>query len=63
MAGTGIWIFGGVTGILGLFGLMVASHAHEAVFYWAGLVLFVFATFLVLATIKQGFDRQEALGH
>ena len=62
MQGTGSWIFGGLTGLIGLIGLIVAAHAHEQVFYFTGVVLFVFAVALVLATIKTCFDRQAAHG-
>ena len=57
MQGTGNWIFGGLVGVLGLVGLMVAAHAEGEVFYWAGIALFVSATGFVMATIKAGFDR------
>jgi len=56
--GTESWIFGGLVGLLGLIGLLVAAHAHGEVFYWAGIALFVFSTLLVMATIKTSFDRQ-----
>ncbi|MBI1776819.1 MAG: hypothetical protein HYR63_15850 [Proteobacteria bacterium] len=62
MEGTGRWVFSGIVGIIGIVGLMAAARAHESVFYWSGLMLFVFSVLLVMATVKRCFDRQELPG-
>jgi uncharacterized membrane protein YfcA len=59
MNGVNDWILGGVTAILAVIGLYVASHAHDEVGYYGGLVFFIFAVGLIFYQIKRGFDRRE----
>ncbi len=53
------WILGGVTAILAVIGLFVASRAHDQVGYYGGLIFFLFAVGLILFQIKRGYDRRE----
>jgi hypothetical protein len=59
MNGISNWILGGATAILGIVGLYVASHAHDEVGYYGGLIFFIFAVGLILFQVKRGFDRLE----
>ena len=59
MNGVSDWILGGLTAILAVIGLYVASHAHDEVGYYGGLIFFVFAVGLIFFQIKRGFDRRE----
>lgn len=59
MNGVSDWILGGVTAVLAVIGLYVASHAHDEVGYYGGLLFFVFAVGLIFFQIKRGFDRRE----
>jgi hypothetical protein len=45
------WIVGGVMGAFGLFGLLVASRAHEGPFYYFGLGLFALGVIVIYAMI------------
>ena len=51
------WIFGGLTTLIGLCGLVLAAHAADSVMYGVGLALFVFAMLFDFWLIKSGFDR------
>jgi hypothetical protein len=56
---TGKWIGGGVLVIMGLLGLGISAHAHDAPFALFGLLLFVFAIvvvfrFITMATASSG---------
>lgn len=51
MGRVGNWIMGGVIGLLGLLGLFMASRAHDDMFYFSGILLFVFAIFLIFRLI------------
>ncbi len=53
------WILGGLTAILAVIGLYVASHAHDEVGYYGGLLFFIFAAGLIFFQIKRGFERRE----
>jgi hypothetical protein len=59
MDGLSDWILSGVTAVLGVVGLFVASRAHEEVGYYGGLIFFIFAVGLILLQIKRAFDRRE----
>ena len=41
--GLASWVIGVLVGLVGLVGLFMASRATDAVFYWVGLLFFVFA--------------------
>jgi uncharacterized membrane protein YfcA len=62
MNGVSDWILGGVTAVLAVIGLYVASHAHDEVGYYGGLLFFIFAVGLIFFQLKRGFDRRER-GH
>jgi len=49
----GPWILGGIMGLLGLFGLFLASGAEDRVFYGSGLALFVFCVLFIFAMIAR----------
>ncbi|NBC33570.1 MAG: hypothetical protein GVY13_12925 [Alphaproteobacteria bacterium] len=51
MGNIGNWVMGGVIGFLGLLGLFMASRAEDDMFYFAGILLFVFAIFFVFRLI------------
>ncbi|HXV26092.1 MAG TPA: hypothetical protein VED46_17780 [Alphaproteobacteria bacterium] len=59
MNGVGDWILGGATAVLGIIGLFVASHAHDEVGYYGGLLFFIFAVGLILFQVKRRYDRLE----
>lgn len=51
MGRIGNWITGGLIGVVGLVGLVMASRAHDDMFYFAGLLIFVFAVLLIFRLI------------
>lgn len=51
MGQIGNWIMGGTLGLLGLLGLFMASRAHDDMFYFSGLLLFVFSIFFIFRLI------------
>ncbi len=59
MNGLSNWILGAVTAVLGVIGLYVASHAHDEVGYYGGLLFFLFSVGLILLQVKRGYDRLE----
>ena len=60
MQGTGKWIAGGVIGLIGVLGLFLSAHAHDATFYYVGLAVFVLSVPIVGAMVKRHFDMQES---
>jgi hypothetical protein len=57
MQGTGIWVMGAIMAILGLVGLLLASHAEDGPMYIVGLIFFLFAVLFDFWLVKQSFDR------
>jgi hypothetical protein len=57
MKGTGIWIVGGMIGVLGIIGLLVAAHAEDTPMYLVGIIFFLFAVLFDAWLVKQSFDR------
>lgn len=59
--GTANWVLGGISGVLGLGGLFVASRSgpHEAVAYYGGLGFFVIGLLIVFYFLKLGLDEAE----
>ncbi len=55
----GKWIGGVVLGLLGLLGLVMASRAADATFYWTGIVVFVVTVFAIFYLMHKGFDQAE----
>jgi hypothetical protein len=53
----GPWILGGVMALLALFGLGLASHAQDDVFYGTGLGLFAFAVLFIFFLIHRHVGR------
>lgn len=51
MGNVGRWVTGGLIAVLGLVGLVMASPAHDDMFYFAGLLIFVFAIFMIFRLI------------
>jgi uncharacterized membrane protein len=49
----GTWIFGVIMGLLSLFGLFLASRAHDQMLYLAGLFLFLFGIAFIFALIAR----------
>jgi len=57
--GIGKWIGGGVLSILGLIGLGISAHAHDAAFSLFGMLLFLFAIVVVFRFITLATGTQE----
>ncbi len=53
----GSWILGGVMGVLGLFGLGLASRAQDPIFYGTGLALFIFCVLFIFFLIARHTGR------
>ena len=49
----GQWIFGGIMGLLALFGLALASRAHDAMFAFFGYMLFLFGIAVIFGLIHR----------
>lgn len=49
----GTWIFGVIMGLLSLFGLFLASRAHDGMLYAFGLLLFVFGVGFIFELIRR----------
>jgi hypothetical protein len=56
------WIVGIVSGLLGLLGLFLASHAVDDGIAVFGFALFAFGVLMVFWLIKKAFDAGEAAG-
>ena len=52
MNGVNDWILGGVTAILAVIGLYVASHAHDEVGYYGGLIFFIAVDWIFAEYLK-----------
>jgi hypothetical protein len=53
----GPWILGGAMAVLGLFGLFLASAAHDRVIYGTGLALFAFGVLFIFGLIHRYVGR------
>jgi hypothetical protein len=53
----GVWVLGAVMGVLGLFGLFLASAAMDDVFYGTGLGLFLFSVLFTFGMIHRYVGR------
>ena len=53
MGRIGIWITGALFGLVGLVGLFMASGAQDDMFYFSGLVMFVFSILLIFRLISK----------
>jgi hypothetical protein len=53
----GSLVLGAVMGVLGLFGLFLASAATDGVFYGTGLGLFLFCVLFIFAMIHRYVGR------
>ena len=62
MQGTGIWVLGGLVGIIGIVGLLLAAHAEEGPIYIVGLIVFGLAIAVDGWLIKRGYDRAAGAG-
>jgi hypothetical protein len=61
----GNWVAGAVLGLVGLFGLILASRAHEGALYVLGLVIFLIAVLLIfglIARVTRNPPRRDGLG-
>lgn len=45
------WIIGAVMGLIALFGLLLASRAHDGVFSYFGLALFAFGVLYIYGMV------------
>jgi len=57
------WVWCGVTAVMAVLALFVASGASGPVGYWGGLGFFVVAVLFIMHQIKQAFDQAEAEAH
>lgn len=64
--GDGKWVLGGLMGLLSFVGLLMASRAVDAAFYWTGMALSLFGILFIFALIGQSYrppperrDREE----
>ncbi len=57
------WIMGILAGLAGLFGLFMASAAHDTGIYIFGMALMVFAVLFCWFMIKTSFDEAERRPH
>jgi hypothetical protein len=53
--GDGKWIFGGIMALLSLIGLLMASRAIDATFYWTGLAFFLFGVLAIFGLIGKAY--------
>ena len=53
----GPWVLGTAMGLVGLFGLALASAAEDTVFYGTGLALFLFGVLFVFGLIHRCVGR------
>ncbi len=58
--GVGKYFFGAVLAALALLSLMVASHAHGGVFYWAGIGFFAVCVLMVFTLIGKYAGNPDA---
>ena len=54
-----VWLTGGMFSLIGIFGLLMASKAHDTVGYYGGLAIFVFAVLVVFFLIHRGTSTQD----
>lgn len=47
------WVVGVLVGLVGLVGLFMASRATDTVFYWVGLLFFLFGVLFCFGLIGQ----------
>ena len=60
MAGIGTWVLGGVMGLLALVGLIMASGAADGMFYFTGLLFFLFGVLFIFFLIGRNVGRPSA---
>ncbi|MEZ5668524.1 MAG: hypothetical protein R3F55_13995 [Alphaproteobacteria bacterium] len=58
-AGIGPWILGFLMGVLGLFGLIMASGAHDDGIYVIGLILFLINAVSIFVLIARFVGRHR----
>ena len=58
----GNWIVGGLIGLVGIFGLFLASGANDDAIYFFGLALFGFAVLFAFALIRRNVGRPHGEG-
>lgn len=57
MQNAGNWVLGGVSAIMGVAGLFVASRAGYGLGYYGGLAMFVFCVLFIMFMMKSGYDH------
>jgi hypothetical protein len=61
--GYGKWVLGAAMAVLSFVGLLMASRAADAAFYWTGMTLFLFGVLFIFALIGQAYrpprDRER----
>ena len=63
--GTGNWVLGGITAVLGMAGLFVSSRSgvHAPVGYYGGLVFFAVSLVIVFYLVKLALDEADRHRH
>jgi hypothetical protein len=56
----GSLVTGAVMGVLALFGLLLASGAHDGMFYVFGLLLFLFGVLFIFGLIHRHTGQPQA---
>jgi hypothetical protein len=57
MENIGRWVVNGVIGLIGIFGLFIASRAVDGVFYGMGLALVAGAVAFIFYSIRKTYDE------
>jgi len=51
------WIVGALVVAVAYLGLLMAANAHDAIFYWVGLLFFTFAVLFGFDLIRRAVGR------
>ena len=64
MKESGVWIWSGLVGVMGVIALYVASRGGDnPVAYWGGLAFFALGVLFIFWQIKRGFDHAQNAHH
>ena len=60
MDGSGKWIMGGLMALMAILGLLMASRAQDSVFYFVGLLFFIFGVVFNFSLIGRYAGRSSS---
>lgn len=60
MPDIGRWVVGAMFVVLGIYGLFIASRAHDDVMYYTGIGVFLASVLFVFFQIKQHYDQRRS---